>query len=152
LLEELRSVAGGESRRPPTLQILWATGPAHHEPVSARLAELDLGDWLQVVPYIRDMPSALASADVAISRAGAMALAELCAWGVPSLLVPRPTAAANHQHHNAVALAEAGAAVMLPEAELAKGRLWGELLSLVEDETRRAAIAERARSRGHPDA
>jgi UDP-N-acetylglucosamine--N-acetylmuramyl-(pentapeptide) pyrophosphoryl-undecaprenol N-acetylglucosamine transferase len=62
------------------------------------------------LPYIQEMPRALAAADLAVSRAGAMALAELCAWGIPSVLVPLPTAAANHQHHNAVALADAGAA------------------------------------------
>src|SRR5690606_14262505 len=91
-------------------------------------------------------------ADLAVSRAGAMALAELCAWGVPSVLVPLPTATANHQHHNAVALAEAGAAVLVPEDELARGRLWGEIRSLVADPARRRALAERARERGKPQA
>ena len=91
------------------------------------------------MPYIEDMPVALASADFAISRAGAMSLAELCAWGVPSILVPLPTAAANHQYHNAVALAEAGAAVMVEEKELGGGRLWREMMTLVDDAARRAA-------------
>jgi UDP-N-acetylglucosamine--N-acetylmuramyl-(pentapeptide) pyrophosphoryl-undecaprenol N-acetylglucosamine transferase len=98
------------------------------------------------------MPYALAAADLAVSRAGAMALAELCAWGVPSVLVPLPTAAANHQHHNAVALADAGAAVLLPEAELTPGRLWAELGRLAADTAARTAIAEGARLRGRPDA
>ncbi len=98
------------------------------------------------------MPKALASADLAVSRAGAMALAELCAWGIPSVLIPLPTAAANHQHHNAVALADAGAAVLAPESELQSGRLWEQLSTLAADAPRRAALAARARERGHPDA
>lgn len=153
LLNELRGVAAGRLEAPPDgTQILWATGPAHHESITSRLAELNVDSWVKVVPYIREMPAALASADTAISRAGAMALAELCAWGIPSVLVPLPTAAANHQHHNAVALADAGAAVLVPEAELREGRLWGALVSLMSDEARRAAIAEQARKRGRPDA
>lgn len=153
LLAELRGVVAGRLQaRPDGLEILWATGPAHHESISARLSELDVGDWVKVVPYIQEMPAALASAELALSRAGAMALAELCAWGIPSILIPLPTAAANHQHHNAVALADAGAAVLVPEKELGSGRLWGELVRLAGDPERRAALAENARKRGHPDA
>lgn len=152
LLGDLQGVAEGRlPRRPEGLEILWATGPAHHEGISARLAELGL-PWVHAVPYIQEMPRALASAELAVSRAGAMALAELCAWGVPSVLVPLPTAAANHQYHNAVALRDAGAAVMVEEAELRDGRLWGELVGLAGDGARRGALAERARERGRPDA
>ena len=117
-----------------------------------RLAELGVGGWVHATPYIQDMPRALAAADLAVSRAGAMALAELCAWGVPSVLVPFPHAAANHQHHNAVALAQAGAAVLAPESELEAGRLWGHLSRLAADAEERARLARRARERGHPDA
>lgn len=153
LLAELRGVASGQlAPRPAGLQLLWATGPAHHDSISARLAELDVGEWVKVVPYIREMPSALAVADAAVSRAGAMALAELCAWGIAGVLIPLPTAAANHQHHNAVALAEAGAAVLVPETEIGTGRLWSELSGLMADTGRRSALAERARERGHPNA
>lgn len=152
LLADLRGVAEGRlPPRPEGFELLWATGPAHHEGISARLAELGAG-WVHATPYIREMPAALAAADLAVSRAGAMALAELCAWGVPMVLVPLPTAAANHQHHNAVALRDAGAAVMVPEAELEGGRLWGELVGLAADSERRNALSERARERGRPHA
>jgi UDP-N-acetylglucosamine--N-acetylmuramyl-(pentapeptide) pyrophosphoryl-undecaprenol N-acetylglucosamine transferase len=151
LLADLRGVAEGRlPPRPEGLEVLWATGPAHFESISGRLSELGLGDWVRATPYIQDMPGALASAELAVSRAGAMALAELCAWGIPSVLIPLPTAAANHQHHNAMALAEAGAAVVVPERELASGSLWEEVRALVADPERRGALAERARERGHP--
>jgi UDP-N-acetylglucosamine--N-acetylmuramyl-(pentapeptide) pyrophosphoryl-undecaprenol N-acetylglucosamine transferase len=153
LLSDLRLVAADRLPRPPAgLEILWATGPSHHDSIAARLAQLGLQDWVRAVPYIREMPAALASADLAVSRSGAMAIAELCAWGVPSIQVPFPHAAANHQLHNARALADAGAAILVPESELDAGRLWSELVGLAADEPRRAALAAAARDRGHPDA
>jgi UDP-N-acetylglucosamine--N-acetylmuramyl-(pentapeptide) pyrophosphoryl-undecaprenol N-acetylglucosamine transferase len=149
-LEAAGSQPPGDASGP--LQILWATGPAGHDQVAREVERLGVGGWVHVQSYINDMPRALAAADVAVSRAGAMALAELCAWGIPSILVPFPHAAANHQHHNALALAEAGAARLVPETELAPGRLWTELTSLATDEARRGEMAVKARERGHPDA
>jgi UDP-N-acetylglucosamine--N-acetylmuramyl-(pentapeptide) pyrophosphoryl-undecaprenol N-acetylglucosamine transferase len=151
LLADLRAVAGGRAERPDGLELLWATGPAHHDAIRRGLDELRF-DWVHAVDYIRDMPAALAAADLAVSRAGAMALAELAAWGIPSILVPFPHAAADHQHHNAVALARAGAARMLPEPELAPGALWSELLELATDPGERGRVAARAAERGQPDA
>jgi UDP-N-acetylglucosamine--N-acetylmuramyl-(pentapeptide) pyrophosphoryl-undecaprenol N-acetylglucosamine transferase len=152
LLRDLALVADDPGERPAGMQILWATGPAHHEHVARRVAELRIDEWVKAVPYIHRMPQALAAADLAVSRAGAMALAELCAWGVPPVLIPLPTAAANHQHHNAVALAEAGAGVLAPESELEAGRLWNEVVGLVSDAARRESLAAAASRRGQPDA
>ncbi|HEX8692482.1 MAG TPA: UDP-N-acetylglucosamine--N-acetylmuramyl-(pentapeptide) pyrophosphoryl-undecaprenol N-acetylglucosamine transferase [Longimicrobium sp.] len=153
LLSDVRGVAEGRLEAPPPgFEILWATGPANFDAISAKLGEVGRPEWVKAHPYIQDMPGALASADFAVSRAGAMALAELCAWGVPAVLVPLPTAAANHQHHNALALSEAGAALMVEEKDLAPGRLWGDVLSLAAAPARRAEIAAKARERGRPDA
>lgn len=153
LLAELGMVRDGLLEVPhPDLQILWATGPDHHPSIAGQLAELEFGDRVISLPFIEDMTAALASADLALSRAGAMALAELCAWGIPSLLIPLPTAAANHQYHNAKALSDAGAAVLLEEGALTPGRLWGELSALVRNAGERNVVAERARARGRPDA
>jgi UDP-N-acetylglucosamine--N-acetylmuramyl-(pentapeptide) pyrophosphoryl-undecaprenol N-acetylglucosamine transferase len=144
--------AGGDSPRPDGLELLWATGPAHHEAVASELAGLGAERWVHAVNYLENMPAALAAADLAVSRAGAMALAELAAWGIPSILVPFPHAAANHQHHNAVALTEAGAARMVPESELKPGRLWSEIVSLATSTRERSRLAARASERGRPDA
>jgi UDP-N-acetylglucosamine--N-acetylmuramyl-(pentapeptide) pyrophosphoryl-undecaprenol N-acetylglucosamine transferase len=153
LLADLTGVVGGKlPARPAGLEILWATGPGNFDSVRDRLAGLDVADWVHITPYINEMPKALASADVAISRAGAMALSELCAWGIPSVLIPLPSAAANHQHHNAMALVEAGAALIAPEADLESGRLWEQLRSLAADDQLRASLAAGARERGHPHA
>jgi hypothetical protein len=104
------------------------------------------------VGYIDEMPKALAAADVAVSRAGAMGTAELLAWGIPSILVPLPTAAADHQTHNARALDEFGAAVALPEAEATPERLWPDVVALAGDARRRRGHGRAARERARPDA
>jgi UDP-N-acetylglucosamine--N-acetylmuramyl-(pentapeptide) pyrophosphoryl-undecaprenol N-acetylglucosamine transferase len=153
LLSDLRGVAEGRLEAPPPgFEILWATGTGNFDAVQARLAEAGRPAWVKPLAYIEDMPGALASADFAIGRAGAMSLAELCAWGIPAILVPLPSAAANHQHHNAVALADADAALMVPESELGQGRLWRDMMELARDPARRAELAAKARERGKPDA
>jgi len=81
-----------------------------------------------------------------------MTVAELCAWGKPSVLVPLPSAAADHQVQNARALAEAGAAVHLPERDLTAYSLAHQVVGLLGDRTRLASVAERARARGNPNA
>jgi UDP-N-acetylglucosamine--N-acetylmuramyl-(pentapeptide) pyrophosphoryl-undecaprenol N-acetylglucosamine transferase len=134
------------------VDVLWATGPHHFDTISARLRTLEGVPFVKALPYIDDMPGALATADLAISRAGAMATAELLAWGIPSVLIPLPTAAADHQTHNARALAEAGAALLLPESGLTGARLLQELRRLVDDPALRSSMAAAARSRARPHA
>jgi UDP-N-acetylglucosamine--N-acetylmuramyl-(pentapeptide) pyrophosphoryl-undecaprenol N-acetylglucosamine transferase len=152
LLRALENVArNATGQRPEKLEILWATGPAHSESVKTRLAPLAL-PWVHATGYIDAMPEALAATDVAVSRAGAMATAELLAWGRPMLLVPLPTAAADHQTHNARALAEAGAAVMIEERRLTPERLWQEIVALTGDAGRRRAMQDAARARARPHA
>lgn len=153
LVGTLQGVAvGALPPRPAGFELLWATGPSHLESVRERIDPLELDDWVHAVGYIDDMPAALGAADLALSRAGAMATAELLAWGIPAVLVPLPTAAADHQTRNAHTLAEAGAAVHLAESELQPGRLWADLTGLARDEPRRARMASCARERGRPEA
>jgi UDP-N-acetylglucosamine--N-acetylmuramyl-(pentapeptide) pyrophosphoryl-undecaprenol N-acetylglucosamine transferase len=152
LLGALERVARGQlPPRPERLEILWATGPSHIEGVRARLQPLGL-EWVHAHGYIDAMPAALSATDVAISRAGAMATAELLAWGRPMILVPLPTAAADHQTHNARALQGAGAAIVLVERDLSPERAWSDILALTGDATRREAMTAAARKRAQPDA
>jgi len=137
-------VAGGV---PEGLGVIWGTGKAQYEEFAALESER-----VRVRPYLAPMADAYAAADLAVARAGAMATAELCAWGVPMILVPLPTAAADHQTRNARALADAGAAVQLPQSEFAAPRLTAELAGLLADEPRLAALAAGARRRARPDA
>jgi UDP-N-acetylglucosamine--N-acetylmuramyl-(pentapeptide) pyrophosphoryl-undecaprenol N-acetylglucosamine transferase len=152
LLGAIEGVSRGElPPRPEKLEILWATGPTHIEGVLSRLEPLG-AEWVHAVGYIDAMPEALATTDVAVSRAGAMATAELLAWGRPMILVPLPTAAADHQTHNARALQDAGAAVMLREQELTPARVWQDVLALTGDAGRLADMTAAARRRAQPDA
>ncbi len=137
---------------PGEAQLLWATGPAHLSSIQEAMGRAGDPAWVRVTGYIEAMPRALSLAQVAVSRAGAMGTSEFLAWGIPAILVPLPTAAADHQAENARALAEAGAALLLPEAELTPRSLLDHLETLLVDTDLRAAMAKAAGRRGHPEA
>jgi UDP-N-acetylglucosamine--N-acetylmuramyl-(pentapeptide) pyrophosphoryl-undecaprenol N-acetylglucosamine transferase len=132
---------------PAGLGIIWATGPAHFNDYARRESAR-----VRVRPYLAPMASAYAASDLVLARAGAMTTAELCAWGLPMVLVPLPTAAADHQTANARALAAAGAAVHVPQAELSADRIDRAIGELARDPARRAALAAAALARGRPGA
>jgi UDP-N-acetylglucosamine--N-acetylmuramyl-(pentapeptide) pyrophosphoryl-undecaprenol N-acetylglucosamine transferase len=152
LLGAIERVTRGELGVPPTMEILWATGPSQYESVHARLEAIGSPKWVHAVSYIEAMPQALAASHVAISRAGAMATAELLAWGIPMLLIPLPTAAADHQRFNARALQQAGAAIMLEEKDLSPEKLWSDIQAMAADDARRATMTAAALDRARPDA
>ncbi len=132
---------------PDGLHVIWATGKA----AFSDYAKLE-SPRVRVRPYLSPIADAYAAADVAVTRAGALTLAELCAWGIPSILVPLPTAAADHQTANARALVASGAARELPQRELNVERLDREVRSLVGDTARLDAMARAALARGRPEA
>jgi UDP-N-acetylglucosamine--N-acetylmuramyl-(pentapeptide) pyrophosphoryl-undecaprenol N-acetylglucosamine transferase len=79
-------------------------------------------------------------------------VAELCAWGLPSILVPLPTAAADHQTHNAHVLSEAGASMMLRQDQLSPSRLASMVVRVLSEPATRETMAARALARGRPHA
>ncbi len=105
-----------------------------------------------VVPYEERMAEFYAAADVCVTRAGAMTVAELLAAGKPAVLVPLPGAPRDHQTRNAEALVGFGAAVHVPDPECDGSRLAAELDALLSDPERLQAMSEAARSHGHRDA
>jgi UDP-N-acetylglucosamine--N-acetylmuramyl-(pentapeptide) pyrophosphoryl-undecaprenol N-acetylglucosamine transferase len=96
------------------------------------------------------MADGYAAATLVVSRAGMITVAELCAWGLPSILIPLPTAAADHQSRNARILAQAGASLMLPQSELTSDRLQKTVDTLLADDSARQAMAQKAAARGRP--
>jgi len=132
---------------PEGMTLLWATGRAHHGQYAALASAR-----VRVEPYLSPIADAYAVADVALTRAGAMTIAELCAWGIPAVLVPLPTAAQDHQAHNARTLAAAGAAMHLPQASLDGAALQATFTELLHHPDARTAMSEAARRRGRPDA
>jgi UDP-N-acetylglucosamine--N-acetylmuramyl-(pentapeptide) pyrophosphoryl-undecaprenol N-acetylglucosamine transferase len=132
---------------PDDLHVIWMTGKASHP----EFAALE-GGRVRVREYLSPIADAYAASDLALARAGAMTTAELFAWGIPAIVVPLPTAAADHQTHNARALAAAGAAVHLPQSELTAERLDREVRALLADPSRMARLASGASARARPAA
>src|SRR6266403_2207134 len=102
--------------------------------------------------YISPMSEAYRAADFALSRAGAMATAELCAWGIPVIVVPLPTAAADHQTANAKALAAAGAAEMIRQSDLNTESLSRTVESMLSDPAKLSTMRAKALERARPTA
>ncbi len=117
-----------------------------------RSAYRDSGLEADVRPFIREMAQALEAADLVVSRSGATTVAELTAAGRPAVLIPFAAATHDHQTFNARKLADAGAAVLLPEKELTGERLAREVLDLIETPERLARMGRAARELGRPDA
>jgi UDP-N-acetylglucosamine--N-acetylmuramyl-(pentapeptide) pyrophosphoryl-undecaprenol N-acetylglucosamine transferase len=152
VLDAVEGVQSGELERPERLSLLWATGPTNFEEVASGLRAMGDPGWVRALGYIENMPEALDTADLAVSRAGAMTTSELLAWGVPAILVPLPTSAADHQARNAESLAQAGSALHLPEKELSGRTLWAALTSLLSPPERLPEMRKAALARGKPEA
>lgn len=152
ILDLVRDWARGSLPVPEDVQLLWATGPLNFAEVERELEALGRPAWVRALDYIQDMPGALEACTVAVSRAGAMATSEFLAWGVPALLVPLPTSAADHQTRNAESLAAAGAALHLPEATLGPARLWEAIMGVLSAPEKLEAMRRAALERGRPRA
>jgi UDP-N-acetylglucosamine--N-acetylmuramyl-(pentapeptide) pyrophosphoryl-undecaprenol N-acetylglucosamine transferase len=129
------------------IRVIWATGHSHFE----RYAGLER-ESVRIVPFISPMSEAYCAADLALTRAGAMTTAELAAWGIPAILVPLPTAAADHQTANARAISAAGAAVMIQQRALTAELLNATVMRLIHDQAILAEMREKTLIRARPDA
>ena len=144
-----RAVAGWlQDGGPGGATLIWVTGRATY----GEFARFHSPPRVQVVDFLDPMADGYAVADLVVSRAGMITVAELCAWGLPSILIPLPTAAADHQTHNARVLAEAGASALLPQSELTPERLSQEVDRLLSEDGTRSTMANLARARGKPTA
>jgi UDP-N-acetylglucosamine--N-acetylmuramyl-(pentapeptide) pyrophosphoryl-undecaprenol N-acetylglucosamine transferase len=132
------------------LDITHQTGERDVELV--RRAYLDAGLEARVEPFLYAMDREMKRADLVVSRAGATTIAELTTAGRPSILVPLPTAADDHQKKNAEVLARAGAAELIEQKDLTGAFIAERLLALVNDTARRESMAANAKRLGRPDA
>jgi UDP-N-acetylglucosamine--N-acetylmuramyl-(pentapeptide) pyrophosphoryl-undecaprenol N-acetylglucosamine transferase len=137
-------IAGG---LPAGLGVIWGTGKQSFDDYRHRESET-----VRVRAYLSPIMDAYAASDLAVSRAGAMATAELCAWGIPMILVPLPTAAADHQSANARTLAAAGAALTIRQVDFVPERLDAAVRQRLNDPKRLETQAAAARARARPDA
>jgi UDP-N-acetylglucosamine--N-acetylmuramyl-(pentapeptide) pyrophosphoryl-undecaprenol N-acetylglucosamine transferase len=110
------------------------------------------GIAVDVMPFFRDVPDRIAAAHLVISRAGASSVADLCIIGRPSILVPYAAATGDHQTANARALVEAGAAILIPEAQFTPEALAVQIAAVLQHPEDAARMAAGALELGRPDA
>ncbi|MFI6943322.1 UDP-N-acetylglucosamine--N-acetylmuramyl-(pentapeptide) pyrophosphoryl-undecaprenol N-acetylglucosamine transferase [Streptomyces sp. NPDC050418] len=133
----------------PDVHLLIKTGPAALEDTRRRLGASPVA---HAVPYLDRMDHAYAAADLVVCRAGSATVAELATTGVPAVLVPYPHAPGDHQTHNARVLTDAGAGLLLPDAETTAERLADLVAPLLDRPERLAAMARAADPGPHADA
>ncbi|MGN1081879.1 MAG: undecaprenyldiphospho-muramoylpentapeptide beta-N-acetylglucosaminyltransferase [Acutalibacteraceae bacterium] len=108
--------------------------------------------WIRMTEYINDMDLCMSAADLVICRAGAITLSELEMLGKPSILIPSPNVAENHQYHNAMSLAKRNAAVVLEEKYLTEEKLIKTVNDLISDKAKLEEMGRNARSLAITDA
>jgi UDP-N-acetylglucosamine--N-acetylmuramyl-(pentapeptide) pyrophosphoryl-undecaprenol N-acetylglucosamine transferase len=137
----------------PGLTILHQAGARHAETTEMAYAASGAApDRWRVQAFLEDMPAQFAASDLILARSGASTVAELAASGKPSLLVPFPQAADDHQRKNAEVLVEGGAAQMLLEQDMTGAALLAALSGLLKHRHELSEMSERARTFAHPQA
>ncbi len=148
MLEVERALSGRDD-----VQVVHATGAANYDEYMSRVNEVGgFANNIIVMPYLHNMPAALAVADIAVFRAGAVGLAELTAKGIPSILVPYPYATANHQEFNARAVEIDGAAKVVLDRELSAEKILEIVEHLLLHEEQLLKMHEAALQLGRPAA
>ena len=146
LVESLPALA----ERVPGILVIHQTGERDYEQIQAEYLKVSIR--AEVSPFITDMASAFAGADLIVCRSGASTVAEIAAAGKAAIFVPLPTAADDHQRRNAETLAARNAALMIRESELSSARLVEAVSTLIMDRPRLEAIGAAARHLAHADA
>jgi UDP-N-acetylglucosamine--N-acetylmuramyl-(pentapeptide) pyrophosphoryl-undecaprenol N-acetylglucosamine transferase len=134
----------------PGIHLIHQTGEKDYE--AAQDAAAKAGISAEVSRFIDDMPGAFARADLLLCRSGASTVAEITAAAKPAIFVPLPTAADDHQRHNAKTLSDAGAARLLPQSELTADRLTQEIVSLIGNPAVLTQMGVAAHRFAHPHA
>lgn len=132
------------------VRLIHQTGPAAYDQLASAFPSSGIDG--EISPFLGDMPAAFASADLVVSRAGMGTVSELAAAGKPSILVPLPTAADQHQLRNAEAMERIGAARMVLDAEFNGPRFVDEVMRLAREPGLLASMGSAARAFAKPDA
>jgi UDP-N-acetylglucosamine--N-acetylmuramyl-(pentapeptide) pyrophosphoryl-undecaprenol N-acetylglucosamine transferase len=136
-------------------QLLHMTGDTQYEAVLKSYRDRGIPtdtSNIKVVPYLYNMPYALAACDIVIGRCGAMTLSEITALGKPSILIPYPNAADNHQEYNGRALEKKGAAIVILEKNLSEERLKNTVIELLNNREKLERTALNSKKLGIIDA
>ena len=128
------------------LQVIWQTGSMYYE----KYSKLN-GNGIHVLPFIEDMNLAYSAADIVVARAGATTIAELLVLGIPSVLVPSPNVAENHQYYNAKSLEDENAALLIEDKDV-KNILAEKIISTIFDVNKLENLKTNAGRLAKPDA
>lgn len=131
--------------------IHYHSASAGYDDVVSSIGEAAEKDNIRVFKYIYNMPQVMAASDIVISRSGAMSLAEIAALGKPSVLIPSPNVAENHQYFNAKTYEDAGASVLVEEKDLDGEALFRLIHELLGDDERLKRMSEAALKMANPD-
>lgn len=132
------------------IQLIWQTGKLYHKQALEDIST-HAGEHLCVKDFIYEMDLAYAAADIIVSRAGAMSISELCLIGKPSILIPLPSAAEDHQTKNAQALVDQNAGILIPDSEC-KTKLAPILFDLLSDDSRQQELGKNTSTLAMPNA
>ena len=127
------------------VQFIWQTGSFYKDEIANALSKIEKPDNLYVTDFVSAMDEAYKAADLVISRAGASSISELCLLGKPSILVPSPNVAEDHQTHNAMALVKRGAAILVKDAD-ARERLINQAIETVTNPPALTNLGQNAQS------
>ena len=136
--------------RIPGIHVLHQTGERDYDTTKATYEKLGMS--AEVLSFMDNMPAMFARADLIVSRGGASTVAEIAAAGKPSVCVPFPKAADDHQRRNAEAMQNAGAAVMLEERDLTPARMTDTIAGLFSNAAKLDAMSAAAKAMAHPNA
>lgn len=152
--EAMLDLMGEYAPKHPEIRIVHACGTVKYGPIYEEFCRrgLDALPNVMLTPYIYDMPTQMAAADVVICRAGAMTISELALMKKACVMIPSPNVTDNHQYKNAKALADGGAAVLLEEKDMLSGRLTQEVSALLTDGVARHSMEEAIASFARTDA
>lgn len=131
---------------------VWVTGETYYDTYSLKLSDINVPDFVRVVPYLHNMPEILAATSLVVSRAGASFLAEITAMGIPAILIPSPNVTNNHQEANARWLQKEYAAELILETELNGVKLYKSVEKIISDPIRREDMSRHSKSLGQPEA
>ena len=126
------------------IQLLWQTGRWMYDEAVKAVKAAGVEQWVKVHQFITRMDMAYAAADMVISRAGAIAISELCLVGKPVVLIPSPNVAEDHQTKNALALVKRGAALMVRDVDC-DAQCLPQVLDLFENNAHRDAMSDAIR-------
>lgn len=135
-----------------SLYFVGAAGKRYYDSVMEKVDKSRLGENISILPYIYNRSELYPAADLIISRAGALSVSEICALGKPSILIPSPNVAHNHQEYNARSVERSGGAVVITEAELTDELFKETIEKIIYDKNRQKEMGACAAKMGVRDA